>query len=555
MAKSSSVVFKSYNPDQAMLLPPSLDELIPAEHPVRLVRAVAEQIDLDPLLKQYRGGGASSYDPRMMLKVIIYGYLSNIYSSRKLEGALQENIHFMWLSGMQQPDHNTLNRFRSQRLKGVIKQVFTQVVMLLVEGGMVDLQELYTDGTKLEANANRYTFVWGKAIGKSKERIARQLEELWAYAEKLAAEELKDSRPADFGDISPEQVQATIDQINKALQDKPASKKVKQKLRYAGKNWPANLKKYQKQEQILEGRNSYSKTDQDATFMRMKEDHMKNGQLKPGYNLQISTKQQFILHYSLHQKPTDTTTLIPHLQSFEMQYGHLPATLTADAGYGSEENYRYLEDNQVEAYVKYNYFDQEQKKGNKKKPFKTQLLHYNAEEDYVVCPMGQHMLPIGTRRRKTSTGYQQEYTIYQAANCQGCPLRPVCHSQKGDRKIEINHRLEAYKEAARKRLKSEEGLARRKQRPVDVESVFGMIKNNWGFRRFMLRTLPKVEIEAGLLALAHNIAKMAALHPELKALLGNINQTCFRLYSWLITISGQLDQNIQSPINKEAVSI
>jgi gas vesicle protein len=190
-----------------------------------------------------------------------------------MEAALKENIYFMWISGMSQPDHNTLNRFRSERLKGVLKQVFGKVVELLVEQGLVNLKEIYIDGTKIESKANRYTFVWGKAIKRNKEKIQKQLEELWSYTQQLAQEELKDTTPTTFDTIDPEKVTDTINKINEALKDKPVSKKVTQKLKYAKKNWPDNLQKYDQQEKILQGRNSYSKTDPDATFMRMKDDH------------------------------------------------------------------------------------------------------------------------------------------------------------------------------------------------------------------------------------------------------------------------------------------
>ena len=182
----SNLVFKDYNHNQNLLLPPSLEELIDPNHPVRVVTLVVDNIDIEPLIKKYKGGGTSSYHPRLMLKVLIYGYLTNLYSSRKIEQALHQNIHFMWLSGMSYPDHNTINRFRTDRLKGVLKEVFSQVVHLLVDHGHVTLKEVYLDGTKIEANANRYTFVLGRAIKTSKERIKKQLRELWSYAEQVA---------------------------------------------------------------------------------------------------------------------------------------------------------------------------------------------------------------------------------------------------------------------------------------------------------------------------------------------------------------------------------
>ena len=198
MSFKSKVVFKQYSPNQMMLLPPSLEELIPQAHSARIVNEVIEKIDLEPLLKKFKGGGTSSYHPKMLLKVLVFSYLNNIYSSRKIESAVKENIPFMWLAGMSQPDHNTINRFRSDRLKDVLKQVFKQIVLLLSEAGLVDLKEVYIDGTKIEANANRYTFVWGNSIKTSKERITKQLDELWKYAQTIAEEELKDTISPEF---------------------------------------------------------------------------------------------------------------------------------------------------------------------------------------------------------------------------------------------------------------------------------------------------------------------------------------------------------------------
>jgi len=503
-------VFKRYNQRQMMLLPPSLDELIEENHPVRIIDQVIDNVDDSVLIKQYKGGGTSSYHPRMLLKVMVYSYICNIYSSRRMEAALKENIHFMWLSGMSRPDHNTLNRFRSEKLKDVLKDIFAQVVMMLIDSGHVSLRDVYLDGTKIEANANRFTFVWGNAIKTSKARIADQLNELWAYTQKLAQEEMGDDTPTDFTPIDPEKVEETIARIDQALKGKDAIKEVKQKLNYARKHWPENLRRYKQQEQLLGGRKSYSKTDPDATFMRMKEDYMKNGQLKPGYNLQISTSNQFILSYSLHHNANDTNTLASHLEQFGALYGQYPEVLTADAGYGSEENYSILENKGIEAYVKYNYFDKDQGKRTVKSPFRLENMHYYSQTDSYRCPGGQVIKKIGSRNRISDNGYKQTYQIYQATNCQGCPMKEQC-SKKGDNRIfEINHQLSQYKAKANAMLNSKEGLYHRSKRPVDVEPVFGNIKHNMGFKRFYLRGKRKVEVEAGLLALAHNLKKVAA---------------------------------------------
>lgn len=505
--KRSNIKFKEYAQNQVMLIPPTLDEMILPNHPVRIVNQVIDRIDIDPLFAKFKGGGTSSYHPRMLLKVVVFGYLSNIYSGRKMEAALKENIHFMWISGMSQPDHNTINRFRSNRLKGVLKKVFGQVVELLVAEGLVSLKEVYVDGTKIESKANRYTFVWGKSIKASRERIKKQLEELWQYTQGIAQEELKDPSPMRFEEIDAQKVSDTVNKINEALKDKPVSKKVSQKLKYAEKHWPKNLQKYEDQEKILQGRNSYSKTDPDATFMRMKEDHMLNGQLKPGYNWQISTSDQFILNYSIHQDLTDTKTLPAHLEGFYELYGQMPDALTGDGGYGSESNYLYLEENFIRAFVKDNYFDKDQRGTDPRHPFVSDTLFYNEEQNCYYCPMGQPMTYKGERKRTGKDGIERSYACYQAQRCEGCPLRGMCHKASDNRVIEVNHQLRRLKRQARALLLSEEGIKHRKKRPCDVEPVFGNIKYNKGFKRFMLAGCEKVEIEAGLLSIAHNLKK------------------------------------------------
>jgi len=510
--RTRKATFKPYNPDQLSLLPPSLDELIPDNHVCRVVRDVIDQINIDSILKKYKGGGASSFHPKMMLKVIVYGYLSNIYSSRKIEQAISSNIHFMWLAGMQRPDHNTINRFRSEKLKGVLKEVFGQVVTLMAEEGLMNIKTIYVDGTKLEANANKYTFVWGKSVKRHKAGIKSQLEELWKYAETISKEEMLDNDPTTFGELDANQVQKTIDTINQAIKDKPVDKKIKQKLNYAKRNWPQNMAKYNKQEEILGPRNSYSKTDTDATFMRMKDDHMMNGQLKAGYNWQISTSNQYIVNYDIYHNPTDTLTLPHHLEQYKEMYKSSPEVLVADSGYGSEENYALLEIEQIEAYVKYNYFHQEQQAKGKIKPkhsFRPENLYYDKDQDIFICPMGQTMIKKYETHPKTKSGYKQTYSVYQAKNCNGCPLRGACHKSKEHRKIQINWKLKEYRDRARQKLLSEQGVAHRSQRPVDVEAVFGNIKQNKKFTRFNLRGKDNVLIECGLVALAHNLAKMA----------------------------------------------
>lgn len=509
---SQSPTFKPYYQNQMMAIPPTLDELVAKGHPVRIVNDVINRINIQALLDAYKIKGCSSYHPQMLLKVLVFGYVSNVYSSRKLETACRENINFMWLSGMSYPDHNTINRFRGVRLKEALRSVFEEVVKLLAEEGLLSIEDVYTDGTKIEANANKYTFVWKKAIQTNKEKMKVALKDIWDYAQSVAKAEDSLPEPPDLTTIDKEKVQATIDKLNEVLSDNPSvNKKMKAKLRYVTKNYPQKITQYQAQEATLGDRNSYSKTDPDATFMRMKEDHMKNGQLKPGYNIQISTSNQYIVNYTIHPNPTDTRTLCSHLAQHEASFGKMLKILTADAGYGSEENYALLAGKDIEAYVKYGMFDREQKKSCRdKKPFSVDKLHYNSSQDCYICPMGQQMSCIGTFTQKTSTGFQQQIKKYEAKNCINCPLNGACQKSKGNRIIQVNEQLEAYKDRAYELLNSDVGIAKRKQRSHQVEPVFGNIKQNHGFRRFMLRGKEKVSIEWGLLAIAQNLRKKAA---------------------------------------------
>lgn len=510
--KTLKVVFKADNQRQAMLLPPDLNDLVPSNHPVRIVNNILDKIDISGVMRLYKPGGTSSYHPRMLLKVLVYGYINNVYSSRKIEEAVSQNINYMWLSGMSKPDHNTINRFRGRRLQETLKPIFNQVVLLLCEEGLLSIRDLYTDGTKIEANANRYTFVWGKAIKTSRERIKQQLNELWQYAQSVAASELDDTDPSGFDKIDSQKVNQTIEAINIALKDKPVTKEVRQKLNYAKRKWPAALDKYKQQENIMgKERNSCSKTDPDATFMRMKEDHMMNGQLKPAYNVQISTNNQYIASYSIHQNTTDTSTLISHISGHIKDYKIKPSAVTADAGYGSEQNYQWLEDKRITAYVKHNQFDRKQnKKIQQKKPYSTDKLAYDEQKDKYLCPSGKTMKNIGFFEKKTRNGFNQTITRYQTKKCEGCPLQNACNPGKGQRTIEVNRNLNRLKQQAEKRLKSKRGVEKRKKRCYDTEPVFANIKHNHHFKRFMLKGIKKVSIETGLLAIAHNLRKKIA---------------------------------------------
>lgn len=226
----NKVTFKEYVQNQAWLLPPTLGELIPEDHLVRLVNDSIDALDLDPLLNTYEGGGTSSYHPRMMLKALVYGYTEKIYTSRGIEKAIKENICFMWLCGMQQPDHNSLNRFRNSRLKQTVKDVFGQVLAMLVEQGYVRLNEYYVDGTKIESVAGRYTPVWAKNVERYKgsllDKIARIIEDIEGVNDLSEAEAIKAEQSAKAPVVSDsEALKKTIAKLNEKLHAELGEKK------------------------------------------------------------------------------------------------------------------------------------------------------------------------------------------------------------------------------------------------------------------------------------------------------------------------------------------
>jgi len=522
MKKShGKVTFKPYSQEQAMLLPPSLGELIPEEHLVRVVNRVVDEINIQALVEKYKGGGTSAYHPGMMLKVLVYAYTERIYSSRQIEKALRENVNFMWLSGMNWPDHRTINGFRGERMRGTIETVFAAVVEVLVEGGHIQLENYYVDGTKIEANANKHRVVWAKRNRRYQEQIQDKVKDILEEVERVNAEEDElygdgDLPEVDIGKrIDSETLKKKIDEINQKLRNLPEEPELKAAVEKMEQNYLPRQRKYEEQERKLAERNSYAMADEEATSMRMKEDRgAEKPWAKPAYNVQIGTENQFVVGFSLHQRAGDTSCLIPHLEGVKQHLGRLPKKIIADAGYGSEENYVYLDDHQLGNFVKYNTFHREQIQHRKpelirKKMFRSESFPYDEQKDEFTCPADHRLTYRYTRTYKSDNGFQSQRRMYECDHCQTCLLKVECTQAKGNRRIQMSFRLRQFRAQARSNLLSEQGKALRCKRVTEVETVFGQIKHNQRFRRFMLRGLEKTTIEWGLLCLAHNIKKLA----------------------------------------------
>ena len=509
----TKIHYRDYNPKQLLLFPERLDKDIDGNDPVRVVDSVIDGLKMDNFSELYNELGRNPYHPKMMMKVIIYGYMNNLYSCRKIASALKRDIHFIWLAGYEQPDHNTINRFR-ERVKGKINEVFTLLVLELAERGFITLDVEYIDGTKIESKANKYTFVWRKSIEKNRAKLMEKIGVLLEQIDDAVAQENAETdKRVPF---SADDLRGMAERLNESMakkeeqglkdEAKSLKRQAKQLKEHADK-----LDEYDEKLTKLGNRNSYSKTDESATFMRMKEDAMNNGQTKPGYNLQIGTENQFILDFGLFQNPGDTTTMTPFLESYHNRYGRYPQKAVADSGYGSEENYHFMEKSGIEAYVKYNWFHREQRMRYEPDPFSQQALYYNEEKDFYVCPMGQHMTRIDTVRSRTETGFITESVRYQAQCCEGCPLRGCCFNGKGNRTIDVNYRMKRYREQARERLLSEEGVKHRGRRCIEPEAVFGQMKYDMAYKRFRHFGMDKVKMDFAFFAIAFNMKKMCKI--------------------------------------------
>ena len=509
--------FRSYDPDQTLLFPQRIDRDIPKDDPVRILKSVIESLDLSGFKKLYHERGRSPYHPKMMLMVILYSYMNNVYSCRKIEKLLYRDIYYIWLSGYQKPDFATINRFRN-RVKNEIGHIFTLLVLILVEKGFVTLEVEYLDGTKIESKANKYTFVWRKSVERNREKLLEKIRVLLQQInEQMAQDKAAD---VDTLELTPQTLCEISKEFKEALGSAPEAKTKEEKAAQRGKNkmfkelerHGEKLAEYNSRLEQMEGRNSISKTDPSATFMRMKEDAMCNGQTKPGYNLQISSENQFITDFALFPNPTDTLTFIPFLGSFPSRYGRFPKRVVADSGYGSEENYRFMDEAGIEGFVKYNRFHLEHRPRYKPDTFHPDSLYYNEEGDYYICPMGQRMSRTGTVQTRTEGGYISQSACYRAIRCKGCPLRCLCYKAKtNQRTIRVNHRLNAYKRKACELLTSEEGIKERGRRCIEPEAVFGQMKSNMAYRRFRHMGKDKVVMDFTFFAIAFNIKKLCSM--------------------------------------------
>ena len=480
------------------------EKIIPENDSVRMVERIVKEMDLSSLYATYSNMGrppATSADTLLM--VMLYACMEGKYSSREIEAACNRDINYIWLlNGEEAPNYHEICRFRSERLPLCAEELFYQLVKKLRAIDEIKYEHLFVDGTKIEANANKYSFVWAKAVMKYMSRLCNKLEKRCAElcnaygimpceAERLLeALEERIKTPFVHGRGKRKtQLQRDIEELREMLSRK------------------AKYEDYQKK---FDGRNSFSKTDPDATFMHMKEDHMRNAQLKPGYNVQFAVEGEYITGVTVSSERSDQLTLIPTLERMYEHIGEYYADVTADAGYESEENYTYFEDKPTECYIKPQNYERSKTKKFKNNMALRENMEYDAELDEYTCQNGKKLKAVYEGIRKSKSGFESTVTYYECESCEGCPYKKKCTRAKGNRKMQVSKKFIERRKRSLERITSDKGILLRMNRSIQSEGAFGVIKQNYAFRQFLLRGKRKTFTEILLVAMGYNLNKLHA---------------------------------------------
>ena len=470
--------------------------LIPEGAPVRLTNAQLEELDYRKLYEAYSSRGRKSVtDPKVLFKVLVYGYQCGIYTTRKLEEACRYRIDFQWLLWDEPvPDHSTISRFRTGRCAEAVEDLFYQYVRYLESQGETDHETVFIDGTKLESRAGRYTFVWRKSVEK---QLARVKEKVQAATSATTLEALEKQLT---------EAAAGISFVYGPGHRKSAEQKSWDALDELRRKWM----EYEEKLSIMgKERNSYSKTDPDATFMRMKDDHMRNGQLKPGYNVQIGVNSEYITGIEAYTNRTDYGTMVPLLKTMQQKHGKKYDSATTDAGYECLDNYLYMEANGQLSFVKPANYEQQKSSRFRKQIGRLENMVYDAEEDSYTCAQDRK---LNLRRECTELQNGRYVTTawYRCESCAGCPVREKCCQAKDaaqPKELRVNKTLLELRKASLENIASEYGIHLRLCRSIQVEGAFGLLKNDFGFRRFLTRGKKNIRTELFFLALAFDLKK------------------------------------------------
>ena len=507
-------------------LPLDVEILIPADDPVRLLSAFVEGMELSDLYQTYGKIKKNQVTPRQLFKIIVYASMNRIYSSRDIETACRRDINFMYLlEGKPAPDHATFARFVSLHFAQCSKKTLAEVSKLLYSLGEISGKTVFIDGTKIESAANKYTFVWKKAVTKNQAKLFGKILSLVEECETLYGLHI-----IHHGKVSLHTLKRLRKKLYRIRREEGivfvhGSGKRKTRLQKSIETLETyldKLKEYNHKLHICGERNSYSKTDPDATFMRMKEDAMQNGQLKPAYNLQHGVDSEYITWLDLSSRPTDTRTLIPFLKEMGK---HLPfkyQEVVADAGYESEENYLFLEENGQLSYIKPQNYEILKTRKYRQDIGRMENMAYNEQADCYYCKNGRMLTVQYEKKKKTASGYRRTVTVYRSNDCGGCPYKTECIKgnnckipmEERQKVLYVSKKLKEKRQETLERITSEYGTQLRMNRSIQVEGSFADIKEDMGFRRYQYRGKANVTAQSILLAIEYNIRK---LHHKIQA--------------------------------------
>ena len=501
-------------------LPFNYEVQFSANDPVRLVRSFIARMDLSSLYKNCRHINKNQATPAQMLAILVYAYCNKIFSTRGIEEACHSNIKFMYLlEGKTAPDHTTIHRFFTKHLRPCIREILAQMGMLLEKLGAVSLTDLFIDGTKLESRGNKYSFSWRKSVEKNQGKLFAKLPIFLEKTESDLGIHVRHKEANAMRRLKFLRIQLLKQIEEKGVVFVHGTGKRKTPLQRTFEEievYIARIKDYTLKLHGMKGRNSYSKTDKDATFMRMKEDAMKNGQLKPAYNVQYGSNSEFILWANIGHQPTDTNTLIPFLRKFKQYYGKFCQNVIADAGYESEENYSFLENNGITSYIKPVSYEMSKTRKWKHDIGRFENMTYIPDEDAYICANGRKLTVEKIYNLRTKTGYKIKKTNYACKDCSNCSVKENCihgnHFKKPfeerTKRLSIAKKFIRQRQEDLKRITSDEGIELRLNRNIQAEGAFADIKADLNFRRFLCWGRKNALVAVVLLAMAHNIQKL-----------------------------------------------
>lgn len=496
-----------------LVIPIETGILIPEDDSVRLLSQILEELYYTKLNEAYSSQGRNPVvEPKILFKILVYAYMNDIYSSRKIEKACKRDINFMWLlHGNQVPDHATIARFRSKRLVSAVDDLFNQFVEKLKTYGEVEFKNIFIDGTKIEANANKYTFVWKKSTERFKAKLHEKIKKI--------VEEINFEFNTEYIIPEPKAEAIYLKNILDYLTENKKSNNIEfvhgkgkrktkvQRFIESISEAIERLNKYDNYSKIFDGRNSFSKTDQDSTFMHMKEDHMRNSQLKPGYNMQIGVEGEYIVGLDISSERSDQLTFIPFLKKLRKKLSQIFDSVTADSGYESEENYMYLESTGQNTFIKPQTYERMKKRSFKNNISKRENMNYDEINDEYTCHNNKKLKVIYNMIRKSKSGYQANVTVYECEDCHDCQYKTKCTKAKGNKKLSVSKKFIQKRLRSLENITSSEGIMLRTNRSIQVEGAFGVLKEDHGFRRFLTKGKINVKTEFTLLCFGYNINK------------------------------------------------